>query len=442
MSRPRTVGVVRVSAQGERDDASFHSPHTQRDRIVASAEDVIDVFDETDVSGTRALSRRPGLLRAVEMVEHQQADHIVVAYFDRLVRSLKVQLEVIERVEKAGGEIYALDHGRLTNGSAATRLSTNMMGAVFQFYAEVTSEKVAEAHRRKINNNHWPGRVPPGLRRNPDTGVLEPDEHAALIRGCFELRDRGGSLTDIQALLADHGIVRSKHGVGHMLTSKLYLGELHYGQLESLGSHPPIVDRSLWERVQVKRSEPGRRSPSTALLAKQGVLLCAGCGSRMVVSGRGRVYSCEADAGRCSSPRPSIRIPRLDDLVRDRLLAHSELMRLRGAASDDGRAGRELDRAQNDLDAAVRAFAGLTGEQAATDRLRELTAVRDVKRRAAEAVSDQGVSATMIRRMGDWDQLTLDGRRAIVRACVVSITVAPATARQWQPGRVAFTFRG
>jgi DNA invertase Pin-like site-specific DNA recombinase len=34
------------------------------------------------------------------MVEAHQADHIVVAYFDRLVRSLKVQLDVIERVER------------------------------------------------------------------------------------------------------------------------------------------------------------------------------------------------------------------------------------------------------------------------------------------------------------------------------------------------------
>jgi DNA invertase Pin-like site-specific DNA recombinase len=75
------------------------------------------------------------------MIEAGQADHIVVAYFDRLVRSLKVQLEVIERVERAGGEIFALDHGKLTNGTAATRLSTNMMGAVFQYFAEVTGER-------------------------------------------------------------------------------------------------------------------------------------------------------------------------------------------------------------------------------------------------------------------------------------------------------------
>ncbi|HUO38514.1 MAG TPA: hypothetical protein VMU34_12060 [Mycobacterium sp.] len=57
---------------------------------------------------------------------------------------------MIERVERAGGEIFALDHGKLTNGTAATRLSTNMMGAVFQYFAEVTGEKVTAAQARSV----------------------------------------------------------------------------------------------------------------------------------------------------------------------------------------------------------------------------------------------------------------------------------------------------
>ena len=38
------------------------------------------------MSGKLPLARRPGLLKAIEMVEAGEADHIVVAYFDRLVR--------------------------------------------------------------------------------------------------------------------------------------------------------------------------------------------------------------------------------------------------------------------------------------------------------------------------------------------------------------------
>ena len=49
----------------------------RRERLVASP------IPEIDVSGRLPLSKRPGLLEAVEMVEAGQADHIVVAYFDR-----------------------------------------------------------------------------------------------------------------------------------------------------------------------------------------------------------------------------------------------------------------------------------------------------------------------------------------------------------------------
>ena len=152
--KARDVVVVRVSEQGDRDEENFHSPNAQLAKARLWSEDqgnrVVDAFEEIDVSGKLPLARRPGLLKAIEMMEAGEADHIVVAYFDRLVRSLKVQLEVIERVEWAGGEIFALDHGKLSNGTAATRLSRNMMGAVFQYFAEVTDEKVTAGQARAV----------------------------------------------------------------------------------------------------------------------------------------------------------------------------------------------------------------------------------------------------------------------------------------------------
>jgi DNA invertase Pin-like site-specific DNA recombinase len=49
------------------------------------------VLTDTDVSGGAALERRPGLRRAVEMIEDGEANVLVAAYFDRLVRWLRVQ---------------------------------------------------------------------------------------------------------------------------------------------------------------------------------------------------------------------------------------------------------------------------------------------------------------------------------------------------------------
>ena len=185
MQKPRDVVVVRVSEQGDRDEENFHSPKAQLAKARLWSEEqgnrVVDAFEEIDVSGKLPLAKRPGLLKAIELVEAGAADHIVVAYFDRLVRSLKVQLEVIERVERAGGEIYAIDHGRLTNGTAATRMSNNMMGAAFQYYAEVTGEKVAAAGELVVARGVLPNsRISPGYVRGED-GVLVVERHKARI---------------------------------------------------------------------------------------------------------------------------------------------------------------------------------------------------------------------------------------------------------------------
>lgn len=107
-SRPRrAIGIVRVSQVNGRDGERFASPGEQADRIRrACARDdlkLIEVIEELDVSGGTALEQRHGLRRAVEAVEDGAADIVVASYFDRLVRSLRVQDELVSRVEAAGG---------------------------------------------------------------------------------------------------------------------------------------------------------------------------------------------------------------------------------------------------------------------------------------------------------------------------------------------------
>lgn len=105
----RAIGIVRVSRTREGD--GFASPAEQRERIEAACDrdglELVDVIQELDVSGGTPLARRAGLRRAVEAVEAGEADVIVAAYFDRLMRSLSVQADVVQRVEKAGGAILA-----------------------------------------------------------------------------------------------------------------------------------------------------------------------------------------------------------------------------------------------------------------------------------------------------------------------------------------------
>jgi DNA invertase Pin-like site-specific DNA recombinase len=111
---------------------------------------MVDTIEELDVSGGAPLTKRHGLRRAVEMVESGQAEVVVVAYFDRLVRSLTVQAEVVERIERAGGAILAVDVGEVRADTASRWLSSTMHGLVAEYHRRSTSERTADAKRRAV----------------------------------------------------------------------------------------------------------------------------------------------------------------------------------------------------------------------------------------------------------------------------------------------------
>jgi site-specific DNA recombinase len=460
--KPRNVVVVRVSEQGDREDEKFHSPKAQLAKAKSWSEDqgnrVVEAFEEIDVSGKLPLAKRPGLLKAIEMVEAGEADHIVVAYFDRLVRSLKVQLEVVERVEGAGGEIYAIDHGRLTNGTAATRMSNNMMGAAFQYYAEVTGEKVKAAQERVVARGVLPNsRISPGYVRGEDGVPVVERPRARIVVQAFRRRDRGASLVEIQAWLAEKGIERSISGVASILRSRMYLGEIHFGALHNLNAHEPIIkDRALFERVQRRTVSRGRRAKSERLLARLGVLRCGTCGSRMVINSYTGNYRCgDTSANRCRR-RAAVKADRVEEMVLDAVRAHWATADLYGRASRKQQvreADGAIERANAELDDTIRQLGelGLLGRPASQETSEKLATALDDAHTARARLGDGGNSDVI--GPDDIDKLPeppkrLAAWRRLITDTVESVTVAPALTRDgrpsrlWDPRRIDIRFLG
>ena len=441
----RAIGIVRVSQTNGREGDSFASPGEQRDRIRAACDRdglrLLHVTDELDVSGGTALAERKGLRQAVEAVEAGQADVIVAAYFDRLMRSLRVQDELVSRVEAAGGSVLALDTGSVTNGSAGQWLSGTMLGAVAEYARRTAAERSGEAQERALRRGVAPyPRIPPGYVRGAD-GVLVVDAVTApVVAEAFELRAGGATVDAVRTFLADNDITRSYHGVTSLLASRVVLGEIRFGELANLTAHEPIVDREVWDRVQRMVVSSGRRAKSDRLLARLGILRCAACDARMVVAsahnGTYPMYRCPPH-GRCEQ-RFTISAAIVEHAVVDEvklLLAGIE-----GTATTDDparEAAASVDRAQRELDAAICAFAGLDAEPVAVQRLTALRDARDAARdRHAEVVSSQAATTTAV-TVGDWDQLTLGEQRDLVAAVIERVVIGAGRGA----GRVTITPR-
>ncbi len=441
----RAIGIVRVSQVNGREGESFASPGEQRDRIRAECEReglrLVEIVEELDVSGGAALHERPGLGPAVEAIEAGRADVIAAAYFDRLFRSLTVQAEVVGRVERAGGQVLAVDVGRVTNGSAGQWLSGTMIGAVSEYQRRTAKERSGEAQARAVARGVWMSPyVPVGYTRGA-TGRLEPSGDEAAVVDAFAARAAGATVGEVRERLRGAGADMTYPAVTRLLKSRVYLGELHFGKLSNLSAHPAIVGADLWRAAQRTRPSPGRRANSERLLARLGVLRCGSCDGRMSATsghnGTRPMYRCGAHVGD-SCPQPvTISAELVEGLVVDRVRAALADVEGRASIEDNARgAAVDLERAQADLDAALRAFVGLEDEIAARDRLAELRELRD---RAQEQVDHLGGGlrpAITISASADWDRLSLDARRALIRATVARVKVLPARGRPRHWSRV------
>jgi hypothetical protein len=100
-------------------------------------------------------------------------------------------------------------------------------------------------------------------------------------------------------------------------------------------------------------------------------------------------------------------------------------------------AERELAARQDELEAAIRTLAPVSDERAAQERLAELRQARDEAQGRLGDLAEAAPPAVTV-SAGDWDILTLDERRALIRVVVERADVAPGRG----PDRVTVQPRG
>ncbi len=435
-----------------REGERFSSPKDQRDRISDEAErrgfELVDVIPELDVSGGAPLELRP-FGKAIERVERGEVQAIIFAYRDRADRSIVEGTEAIERIDAAGGVLIA-GGSELTHTSADKWAEATMGSFMGEWQRRVIKEKSADGQANAVANGRvlW-ARVPLGYDRVDGKLVVNEDE-VPIVKRAFEMRAARKSLTQVRRMLKEHGVDRTNRGVQQLLGSRVYLGEIHFGKLHNLSAHDAIVDRELFDRVQRMVVPRGRRGKgSDRLLARLGVLRCGSCGHALV----SMTMPKQKDPTTGQLGYPIYRCPSTHDCPRHLTISATIaeefiVAKVRAKLEDaEGRASvaqaaqeaaAALERAQADLDAVIAALtaAGLVGEPATVERLAEL---RQVRNDAQVEVDRIGPDASrVVNASVDWEKLSLDGRRELIRATVASAVVGVGKGAD----RIALTFVG
>jgi DNA invertase Pin-like site-specific DNA recombinase len=427
------IGVARQSS-GEDGSKSIDDQIAMMEAACAAkGYALLDVYVEQDVSGQKPLEKRPGLKRAVDDVESGRAQIVVTAYFDRFVRSTKTQAEVVERIEAANGRMLTLDMGEISFSTAASWTSAQMLGVMAESYARSVAERTAASKARNVAKGVPPfPQITPAYQRRADGTLEQHPINAPIVREACELRLRGTSYVKITQFLNENGIAITSSGCEGMLKSSLLYGELRFGDLvNERAIDDPIISRGFARRMHAKTATRGRYSKSEHLLARQGVLICGTCGARLTVlsskSSANKSYSYYRCGNRASCTAPAgVAAAEAETLVRDAAIQLASKRVGRASAEQQLEAARvEMEEAQQAYERAIRILMRHADEGAARDELDELARQRDAATEQHAHLTARTTPDLIVRTVDDWDDLSLDHQRRVIRATIERAVVTP-----------------
>jgi len=211
----KTIAYLRVSTDKQADRGV--SLDAQRAKLKAYAElcelDLVEII--VDAGQSAKSLDRPGLQRALAMLNAGEADALLVVKLDRLTRSVVDLGTLVERYFAPGRAALLSVGEQIDTRSAAGRLVLNVLASVSQWEREAIGERTATAMQHKAKQGEYTGGWAPYGRRGAADGArlgAGPKEEAARTVA-RDLRARGLSLRAVAAELHQRRI-RSRRGRG------------------------------------------------------------------------------------------------------------------------------------------------------------------------------------------------------------------------------------
>ena len=207
-ARTRTVALLRVSTDRQAD--SGQSLDVQRQKVKEYARlynlDLVTILEDAGYSG-RTL-KRPGLQKALRMLDSGKVDALLVSKLDRLTRSVKDLGDLIARYFGEDKHVLLSVGEQIDTRSASGRLVVNLLTSVAQWERERITERICEAMAHKASKGEYLGGEPPYGWRVASDGVrlVEVPKEQAIIDLIKQLRGGGASL---------RGVAVELHRLGH-----------------------------------------------------------------------------------------------------------------------------------------------------------------------------------------------------------------------------------
>jgi DNA invertase Pin-like site-specific DNA recombinase len=146
----RAFVYLRVSGKGQVDGDGFDRQLLACHRLAEREQiEIVEVFREEGISGTKELEDRPALSELLAALEANGVKTIIIEKLDRLARDLMVQETLIREMEKCGYRLISVEEPDLCSTDPSRKLMRQIFGAIAEYDRAVLVLKLRGARQRK-----------------------------------------------------------------------------------------------------------------------------------------------------------------------------------------------------------------------------------------------------------------------------------------------------
>ena len=271
----------RVSTDRQADEG--YSLDVQLEKLQAYAQtlsNVKEVRTYTDDGYSGSSLDRPGMKQLIDDIKSGLITHVIVVKLDRLSRSQKDTLHLIEDIMIPANVAFI---SILESFNTDTPFGRAMVG-ILSVFAQLERENIFERTRggmqKRVEKGYWPGggRTPYGYDYDPAQGILVPNGEAEMVRHIYDRYLAGVGMQTI----ADELDLKYERVVYNIITRKSNAGYIVYNGEEYKGLHEPIVSIETYTQAMqllANRSEAKLVTKTDHLLT--GFCYCGRCGAKM-----------------------------------------------------------------------------------------------------------------------------------------------------------------
>lgn len=293
-----------------------YSSHTQRDvsidqqvkacRLFAERQslDIVQIYDDHAITGTN--DRRPMFQQMLKDAAKGNWEYVIVYTLDRFSRN-RYDSAVNKRLLKTYG-VKVLSAMENISDDPTGVLMESLLEGLAEYYSAELSRKIKRGMDDNASKCQCTGHYPYGYKRGEDGRFAIEESEAAVVQEIYHKVNDGVRFCDIIYDLNSRGILNkrkkpwSRSSFNKLLSNERYTGVYIYGDLRIPGGMPQIIDRNLFDAVQMImhtkgnprkntaiKEAPQRRRQENGIYYLTGKLFCGHCHSPMIgISGHSK----------------------------------------------------------------------------------------------------------------------------------------------------------